>query len=118
MDGFVSKIAMTSPIPAVNGASWLADGTSSRTGPAGSSVSMFAVAAFENLAYHLVLARDSQCAQVVAFLNPATRFADNSGFISTTRGTVSAGTFPGTYHLCFRPDDGATATAAVTFTVQ
>jgi hypothetical protein len=118
MDGFVSKIAMTSPTPAVNGASWFADGTRTASGATGSSVSAFAVAAFRNVAYQLVLASDPSCSQVIGFLNPSNRFANTSGFVAMTRGIVPAGTYPGTYYVCFRAPDGATATASVTFAVQ
>ena len=101
----------------IAGSTWYADGTTSRTGGVGAAVSAFATGAFQNTPYQMVLAT-AECTTPVAVLNPTTRFANASGFISMTRGTIPAGTPRGTYAVCFRSTSGApTGTAPATFTV-
>lgn len=114
-DLFVAKIELGPP--AAGGATWHSNGSLARSGPAGTGVSVYGIAAFQNVPYLLVLTRGQSCSDVVAVLNPTTRFANTSGFIPTTRATIPAGTPAGTYQICFRDTGGATATAAATFTV-
>ncbi|MCA1683554.1 MAG: hypothetical protein LC708_00240, partial [Actinobacteria bacterium] len=103
--------------PVVSGSTWHSSGAKSRSGPAGSAVAAYAVGATPGVPYRMVLSRTSACADLVAFVNPTTVYAGPNGLIGTVRGTVPAGTPPGTYWLCFRHTAGATATGVVTFTV-
>lgn len=103
--------------PATAGSAWYTDGTSARSGAVGAQVRVYAVSAFQNLPYRLVLAT-SGCAVEVATLNPNNRYANSSGFISTTVGTVPSGVTAGTYAVCFLSTVGEpTATGAVAFTI-
>lgn len=104
--------------PMVGGATWYVDGTNTRTGSVGAVVRAYAVAAFTDLAYQMVLAT-SDCTTTVAVLNPTPRFAGSNGFIATTQGQVPIGTPPGVYTICFKTSTTAnTATAPLTFTLQ
>ncbi len=87
---------------------------------------MYATGAVPGLAYMLVIGNDGGdpaqvCHNTVQVLNPNARFANSSGFISTTVGTVTHGV-PGRYQLCFKhtstdPSGNSTATAGAFFTI-
>lgn len=103
-----------------SGSTWYADGTNAQSGGSGAAVRAYAVGAFENISYQLVLAT-SGCSATVAVLNPNNRFANSSGFISSTVGTIPSGLPAGPYVVCFRstPDvSSATATGSVAYTLQ
>jgi len=114
--------ACTAPV----GGTWYADGSTSKSGPAGTVVRVFASGAFPDLAYTLVLGDagptpghgDHACMRTVDVLNPTPRFATTTGFISTTVGTVHLST-TGTYQLCFKDNSLAntTGTSGASFTV-
>ena len=114
--------ACTAPV----GGTWYADGTSSKSGPPGTVVRVFATGAFANLPYTLVLGDaganpghgDHACMRTVDVLNPTTRLADEGGFLSTTIGTVHT-TVRGTYQICFKDNSAAntTGTTGASFTV-
>jgi len=104
--------------PVIGGSTWYGSGTKSRSGPAGSTVSLYAVGAASSVPYRLVLSRTPACADLVAYLNPTTVSAGGNGLIGTVRGTIPAGTPAGTYWICFRHTAGATATGVVSFTVS
>ena len=114
--------ACTAPV----GSTWYADGTQHKSGPPGTTVRVYATGAFENLAYTLVLGDDGAdpghsahaCMRTLQVLNPNTRFADSSGFISTTVGTITY-TVRGTYQVCFKDNSPAnsTGTPGATFTI-
>lgn len=114
--------ACTAPV----GGTWYSDGSTSKSGAPGTVVRVFASGAFENLPYTLVLGDggtspghgDHACMRTLDVLNPNTRLANNTGFISTTVGTVHH-TTPGTYQLCFKDNTPAntTGTSGASFTV-
>ena len=113
--------ACTAPV----GSTWYSNGTQHRSGPPGTTVRVYAVGAFQGLAYTLVLGNDGgnpghaahACMNTVQILNPNTRFADSSGFISTTVGTVNH-TVRGTYQVCFKDQaNNETGTPGATFTI-
>lgn len=108
------------PRTTIVGGTWYPDGTTVSSGSVGTTVSAFAVGAFENLGYQMVLATDD-CNSTVAVLNPTRRFADNTGFLSRTVGRIPAGTPAGNYEVCFKstPDiSEPTATGPTTFTLR
>lgn len=103
--------------PGIAGSTWYADGTAGRSGAVGAQVRVYGVSAFQNLPYRLVLGTGG-CAAEVAVLNPTTRFANASGFLSTTVGTIPPGTAPGAYAVCFLSALGTpSATGPAAFTV-
>lgn len=119
---FVTKLsAPTSPAAMVAGSTWLSNGTTSGSGPAGSAVRVYATTAFTNVGYRLVTARpdpdnpDKRCAVDPVPVNDTVRFANANGFITTTVGTVNRP--PGEWDLCFRSLTGETVTAPIRFTV-
>ncbi len=108
------------PATTITGSTWYSDGTNAKSGGPGTTVRAYAVGAFVNVPYQLVLAT-SGCASTVAVLNPNTRFANSSGFIGTTVGTVPSGSPPGNYVVCFRSTADISppvATGPVAFTLQ
>jgi YVTN family beta-propeller protein len=110
-------VAGTLRQPVIDGSTWFSSGAKSRSGPAGSTVALYAVGAAPGVPYRLVLSRTPACADLVAYLNPTTVVAGPNGLIGTVRGTIPAGTPAGTYWVCFRHTAGATATGVVSFTV-
>jgi hypothetical protein len=118
LEMFVMKIGGLQGAPVIAGSTWYADGSKSRSGPAGTAVTAYAVGGIQDVPYQLVLANGGNCANTVAVLNATTVQAGPSGVIGRVRGTVPAGTPPGTYDICFRHGGGATATGAVGFIVQ
>jgi hypothetical protein len=114
----ITAVAQTQP-PIIAGSTWYSDGSNAKGGGPGTEVRAYAVGAFENLAYLMILAT-SGCTTQVAVLNPNTRFANSSGFISTTVGTIPSGVQQGTYVVCFKSTTGdpPTATGTVNFTVS
>ena len=79
-------------------------------------MSAFANSAPGGFTYRMVLARDG-CATTVAVLDAAPRYANSSGLIGTTRGTVPAGIPAGTYLVCTKSDAGVAATWGATLLV-
>ncbi len=113
--------ACTAPV----GSTWYSDGTQHKSGPPGTTVRVYATGAFTGVAYTLVLGDDGPtpghaghaCMRTLQVLNPNTRFANSSGFISTTVGTVTY-SVPGTYQVCFKDNaENSTGTPGATFTV-
>jgi hypothetical protein len=113
--------ACTAPV----GSTWYSDGTQSKQGGPGTVVRVYATGAFQNVAYTLVLGEAGDaghmghaCMVTVDVLNPTTRFATSSGFLSTTVGTVHR-SVPGTYQLCFKDNspENSTGTPGASFTV-
>lgn len=113
--------ACTAPV----GSTWYTDGTQSKTGAPGTQIRVYATGAFTGFSYTLVLGNDGgdpghashACMNTVQILNPNTRFANSSGFISTTAGTVTH-TVPGTYQVCFKDQvANQTGTPGATFTI-
>lgn len=105
-----------------SGSTWYSDGLISHAGAPGTQISAYAVGAFTNVPYRLVLGTGDAshaCATTVQVLNPALRYANSRGFISTTVGSVGPGLAPGTYKLCFEDSSSgnSTGTGGATFTV-
>lgn len=107
------------PPPVIGGQTWYSSGAKASSGPAGSTVSLYAVGALEGVPYQLTLSRPSDwpCLHRVAILNPTTVAPGSNGLIGRVRGTIPPGTPAGTYTICFRHTGGVTATGVVTFTV-
>ncbi len=78
---------------------------------------VYAVGAFRDIPYFMVLTTGANCADVVAHLNPSPHHANSRGFLSWTVGTVPVGTAPGADQVCFPAGDGSTAAAPVNLTV-
>jgi len=113
--------ACTAPI----GSTWYADGTQAKSGRPGTQVAVYATGAILNQAYTLVVGDAGPdghgahaCMRTLQVLNPTIRFANSSGFLSTTVGTVTYST-PGTYEVCFKDNSAAntTGTPGASFTV-
>jgi YVTN family beta-propeller protein len=107
------------PPPVISGQTWYSTGTKALSGPAGSTVSLYAVGALQGVPYQLTLSwpSDWPCLHRVAILNPTAVMAGPNGLIGRVRGTIPPGTPAGTYTICFRHTAGATATGVVSFTV-
>jgi hypothetical protein len=117
-DMFITKISGLQAAPTIAGSTWYADGTKTKSGPAGTQITVYAVGGLQSVPYQLVLTSGGNCANTVAVLNAAAVQAGPSGVIGRVRGTIPAGTPPGTYDVCFRHAGGTTATGVVTFVVQ
>ena len=107
----------------VQGSSWYSDGTKAKAGPPGTPIAAYAVNAFPNVPYRLVLglgAPGKACEAIAQWINPAIVYAGPSGLIGRVTGTVPLGTLPGTYKLCFEDSSTGnfTGTGGTTFTVQ
>jgi len=101
----------------VAGAAFLSDGTSARTGPSGSRVSVFATSAETGFSYRLVSGHGTPqqpCSTDVVPVNDTERFANAQGVIAQTAGTLNRQ--PGVWQLCFLAP-GQVVTGAVTWTV-
>ena len=107
------------PPPVISGQTWYSSGAKSSSGPAGSTVSLYAVGALPGVPYQLTLSSPSDwpCLHRVAVLNPTTVASGANGVIGRVRGTIPPGTPAGDYTICFRHTGGTTATGVVTFTV-
>lgn len=107
------------PPPVISGQTWYSSGAKSGSGPAGSTVSLYAVGAFEGVPYQLTLSSPSDwpCLHRVAILNPTVVGSGSNGLIGRVRGTIPPGTPAGNYTICFRHTGGTTATGVVSFTV-
>ena len=107
------------PAPVIEGATFYTDGTSARSGVApGARIAVFTSSGVPGVAYRLVLSRDG-CRTVLAVLNANPRYANSSGVIGSTSGSVPAGTAPGRYQVCFLApiNNGTTITGPVTLDV-
>jgi hypothetical protein len=122
--GITTVGATPTPGPAVvSGSTWYTDGSKTKSGPAGSQIQAYAVAALQNVPYRLVLGTgpaDRACSTIVAVLNQATLIVGPNGLLGRTTGAVPPGLAPGTYKLCFEDSSTGnfTGTGGATFTVQ
>lgn len=117
---YTSPVA--APVAVVAGSSWYTSGEKSRSGPVGTAIRAYAVNAFQNVPYRMVLGTgpsDKACQTIVQVLNTNVVFAGPNGLIGTVTGTVRAGIAPGTYKLCFEDSSAgnSTGTGGTTFTV-
>lgn len=111
----------------VSGSTWYSDGTTSKSGPVGTTISAFATGATPGISYVLVLGNDGgdpghashACMAAVDVLNPTTTGANSRGFIGVTSGAVHATTPKGAYQLCFKDSspNNSVGTGGATFTV-
>lgn len=106
----------------VQGNTWYSDGTKDKSGFPGTQISAYAVNAFTDVPYRLVLglgASGKACEAIAQWVNPTVVFAGPSKLIGRVTGTVPAGTLPGTYKLCFEDSSTGnfTGTGGTTFTV-
>lgn len=100
----------------VSGSAWYSGGTNSASGPAGTQVRVYAVGLFQNVPYQLVTGRDGgtpgqACRADLVAVNPVIRYANASGFVAATVGTVDR--LPGTYQVCFAQVDPVSGPRAV-----
>jgi len=109
----------------VAGRTWYSDGTSAKSGPAGTTIRAYATGGIQGVPYNLVLGgagstgHDTHaCMVTFDTLNPTNVFAGANGLIGTVRGTVHI-TTPGVYQLCFKDSSpsNSTGTGGATFTV-
>lgn len=124
--GFLAVASLAWACTAPVGSTWYSDGTQSKQGQPGTVVRVYATGGFQNLAYTLVLGDQGPqgghsthaCMRTLEVLNPTARFANASGFISTTVGTVNY-SVPGVYQVCFKDNtvNNSTGTPGATFTV-
>ena len=113
------------PAAVVAGATFLGDGTTSRSGPAGTRITAFATSAEPGIPYKLVSGRDGgnpnrPCSVDVVPVLDSVRYAGDTGFLPLTSAPLNRA--PGAWQVCFRDTtpgvEGQTYTAPVVFTVQ
>jgi hypothetical protein len=117
----VASMAWACTVP--EGFTWYSDGSTSKSGPAGTTITAFATGALRNTSYFLVTGKnesgqahaDHACMDSIQNVNDTQRFSNNRGFIGNTSGPVNR--TQGTWQVCFRTPDGAYSTLAVLFTV-
>lgn len=103
------------------GSSWYSDGTKSASGPAGTTIRVYATNAIAGVPYQLVTGRNGTnssqpCALDLVPVNTAVVIAGPSGLIGRVTGTVNR--LPGTYQVCFAQVDPVTGSRAVTGVVS
>lgn len=114
-------VAPAAAVATLVGVTSYPDGSSSKTGPTGTTITAFATGARPNTPYRLgfapVLPSGEPCpAAGIQLVNPNTRFSNATGLITNTSGVVTGA--PGTYHVCFYEVGGlSSATAPVLFTI-
>lgn len=106
------------PPAVVSGATFFSDGSSSKSGPSGARVSLFATSAAAGFEYRLVSAQDGgvaqPCGAYIRPINTTARFADSQGFIAQTAGNIDRPV--GVWEICFLAE-GQAVTGSATFTV-
>jgi len=110
--GQIRRIATTT-VEVISGAAFFVDGSSARTMPAGSRVSVFANGAEPGVEYRLVSARAdpssrAACSIDAVPISPTVRYANANGFVGLTSGSVNRP--PGDWQICFLAADRSTAT--------
>ena len=106
----------------VQGSTWYADGTTSKSGPSASVITAYASGALAGGSFKLVTGNDGGTGQPCRFavqpVNASVRVASSRGFIPNTTGVINRP--PGTWQVCFRQEGSADplkVTAVTTFTV-
>ena len=108
----IDLVTESSADPTIAGFTWYADGSSTKTGGAGTTVRAYATGALAGVGYQLVLAT-SGCAATVGVLNANVRISTGSGLIGTTAGPIPSGVPPGSYRVCLkRTSEASSSTAA------
>lgn len=107
----------TPPTEILAGAAFYSDGTSARTGPSGARLSVFATSAEPGFTYRLVSGRGTAqrpCSTDVQPLSDAVKFANATGVIGQTAGTLTRP--PGLWQICFLAA-GQVVTGAASYTL-
>lgn len=112
--------AVTSPPSTIAGYTRYSDGTLSKSGPAGTTITVFAQGAAFASTFNLIAGTNggnvsAPCSQNVIVLNSTSSASGQTGFISFTSGIANLST--GIWQICFREESGASVTSPVTFTV-
>lgn len=97
------------------------DLNSRTSGPGGTKLTVFAKGASPSKGFNLVMdnivtSDGMQCMDVLTTLD-SSPVSDALGNIPNTSGTIPTWVPQGNYSICFRQDNGATATVPVVFTV-
>jgi hypothetical protein len=100
----VAVAAPASAVQFIQGFTWYGDGSFSKSGPAGTVVTVFATGAAPNAQFDLLSVPPDTgahgCADFgTAPVNPNVRTSNSRGFIPNTGGPVNRS--PGEYELCF-----------------
>lgn len=103
----------------VGGFAWSTDGQTAKSGPPGTTVTIYATGLRPNTPYRLVTGDAGATEQACRFnavpVNGSIRTSNGSGFVGLTGGPVSRA--PGHWHVCFRSLDGRLASSPVLFQV-
>jgi hypothetical protein len=98
------------------GSAWFSDGTKSASGPAGTTVRVYATNVVPNVPYQLVTGRSAgagqPCALDLVAVNTTVVYAGPSGLLGRVTGPVNR--LPGTYQVCFAQTDPVSGSRAVT----
>jgi hypothetical protein len=105
------------------GATFFADGTSTKSVARGTRISALANNAHQGVNYLLVIGSNGPhpthaCMQTDYVVNPTQVVPNANGFIGKVSGPAGNASLPlGTYQVCFRDINGNVATAAATLTI-
>ncbi len=108
----------------IQGNTWFSDGSFSKTGPTGTTITAFATSARINTQYRLVAGNNTLsghtthgCMDMSEPINPNVRTSNGSGFIPNTSGPINRPA--GEWQICFRQfnPEGASSTNPVFFTI-
>jgi hypothetical protein len=117
----LSATAWACTIP--EGATFFADGTSSKSVARGTRISVIGTNAHRNVNYELVIGSNGPhpthaCMQKDFLVNPTQVVPTSSGFIGKVSGPAGDASLPlGVYQVCFRDIFENVATAAATLTI-
>lgn len=103
------------------GSTWFSDGTKTASGPAGTTIRVYATNAVAGVPYQLVTGRNGvntsqPCALDLVPVNSAVVYAGPSGLIGRVTGTVDR--LPGAYQVCFAQTEPVSGNRAVTGVVD
>lgn len=105
------------------GSTFFADGTTTKSVVRGARISALATNAYQGVQYNLVIGSAGghpmhACMQLEYTVSYTVVLANANGFIGKVSGPAGNASLPaGTYMVCFRDINGATATAAATLTL-
>ena len=120
-DAFVVKVQLPSDSgPMVQGSAWYSDGSSSKSGPSGTVITVFASGLQPNVSFRVATSPAQanpalKCTSTLVNVNANLRKSNSRGFVPYTSGPVSRA--PGTYDVCVVASNGTTMAAPPTFTV-
>lgn len=120
--GPTSTTTTTTTIPAslVEGFTWFADGSATKSGPSGTVVSAYGTGLLRDSEYVLYSSPANAdparaCTVDPVPVNAAVRRSNNLGFLGRTSGAINRP--PGAWDICFKTTDGVSVGARVRFTV-